>query len=122
MQRAARATPPRRCRARSNADRRSSQCDRTESSAHTRARTRRENDQRNHYFSDRTRTPPRSHRQGVPVTTSRCGGIHTARSSLMTDFLTLLRRDHHDLEVGLDELLEAATLAELRSALDGVRL
>jgi hypothetical protein len=40
----------------------------------------------------------------------------------MTDFLTLLRRDHHDLEVGLDELLEAVTLEELRSALDGVRL
>jgi hemerythrin superfamily protein len=40
----------------------------------------------------------------------------------MTDFLTLLRRDHHDLEVGLDELLEAVSLAQLRSALDGVRL
>lgn len=40
----------------------------------------------------------------------------------MTDFLTLLRRDHHDLEAGLDELLEAVSLAQLRSALDGVRL
>lgn len=40
----------------------------------------------------------------------------------MTDFLTLLRRDHHDLEVGLDDLLEAVTLAQIRSALDGVRL
>ena len=40
----------------------------------------------------------------------------------MTDFLTLLRRDHHDLDVGLDDVLEAASLAQIRSALDGVRL
>ena len=40
----------------------------------------------------------------------------------MTDFLSLLRRDHHDLEVGLDELLEAVSLSQIRSALDGVRL
>ncbi len=39
-----------------------------------------------------------------------------------TDFLTLLHRDHHDLECGLDELLAAATVEDLRSALDGVRL
>jgi hypothetical protein len=40
----------------------------------------------------------------------------------MIDFLTLLRRDHHDLEAGLDELLQAVTIQQLRSALDGVRL
>jgi hypothetical protein len=40
----------------------------------------------------------------------------------MTDFLALLQRDHHDLEVGLDELLQAVTVAQLRTALDGVRL
>ncbi len=40
----------------------------------------------------------------------------------MTDFLTLLQRDHHDLETGLDELLQATTVAQLRSALDGIRL
>jgi hypothetical protein len=40
----------------------------------------------------------------------------------MTDFLTLVRRDHHDLECALDELLHASTVAQLRSALDGVRL
>jgi len=40
----------------------------------------------------------------------------------MTDFLGLLQRDHHDLECGLDELLQAVTVSQLRSALDGVRL
>ena len=40
----------------------------------------------------------------------------------MTDFLMLLQRDHHDLETGLDELLQAATVAQIRGALDGVRL
>ena len=40
----------------------------------------------------------------------------------MTDFLMLLRRDHHDLECGLDELLEASTVVQIRSTLDGVRL
>jgi hypothetical protein len=40
----------------------------------------------------------------------------------MTDFLTLLQRDHHDLEAGLDELLDAVTATQIRSALDGVRL
>jgi hypothetical protein len=39
-----------------------------------------------------------------------------------TDFLTLLHRDHHDLERGLDELLGAGSVEELRSDLDGVRL
>jgi hypothetical protein len=41
---------------------------------------------------------------------------------MATDFLTLLRRDHHDLACGLSELLDATSLAEIRSALDGVRL
>jgi hypothetical protein len=40
----------------------------------------------------------------------------------MTDFLTLVIRDHHDLEAAIDELLGANTIAELRTALDGVRL
>lgn len=40
----------------------------------------------------------------------------------MTDFLMLVKRDHHDLESALDELLQAQTVAQLRSALDGVRL
>lgn len=40
----------------------------------------------------------------------------------MTDFLTLLRRDHHDLEVGLEELLRASSIQQIRTALDGVRL
>ena len=40
----------------------------------------------------------------------------------MTDFLALLHRDHHDLEVGLDDLLEAVPLSQIRGALDGVRL
>jgi hypothetical protein len=39
------------------------------------------------------------------------------------DFLTLLRRDHYDLQQELTRLLEpTATVAELRSTLDGVRL
>ena len=40
----------------------------------------------------------------------------------MTDFLMLVKRDHHDLECALDELLQALTIEQLRSALDGVRL
>jgi hypothetical protein len=39
-----------------------------------------------------------------------------------TDFLTLLHRDHDDLERGLDELLQLSSVAGLRSTLDGVRL
>src|SRR5689334_11269862 len=40
-----------------------------------------------------------------------------------TDFLTLLRRDHHDLQDELTQLLDPlATVADLRMALDGVRL
>jgi hypothetical protein len=40
-----------------------------------------------------------------------------------TDFLTLLRRDHSDLQKELTQLLDpTATIAQLRSALDGVRL
>ncbi|HTR51669.1 MAG TPA: hemerythrin domain-containing protein [Kofleriaceae bacterium] len=41
---------------------------------------------------------------------------------MATDFLTLLQRDHHDLAAGLAELVEAETIAQIRSALDGVRL
>jgi hypothetical protein len=40
-----------------------------------------------------------------------------------TDFLTLLRRDHGDLQQELTQLLDPiATVSQLRSALDGVRL
>jgi hypothetical protein len=39
-----------------------------------------------------------------------------------TDFLTLLHRDHDDLSRGLEELLEAPSVEQLRSTLDGVRL
>ena len=40
-----------------------------------------------------------------------------------TDFMTLLRRDHADLQTELTQLLDpTATLAHLRSSLDGVRL
>jgi hypothetical protein len=49
-------------------------------------------------------------------------GIPTARLPLMTDFLMLLHRDHQDLETGLDQLLQAGSVREIRSALDGVRL
>jgi hypothetical protein len=39
------------------------------------------------------------------------------------DFLALLRRDHDELERGLDELLvPMGSVAQIRSALDGVRL
>lgn len=40
-----------------------------------------------------------------------------------TDFLTLLRRDHTDLQEELTQLLDpSASLADMRTALDGVRL
>jgi hypothetical protein len=40
-----------------------------------------------------------------------------------TDFLTLLQRDHVDLQKELGQLLEpTASIAQLRSSLDGVRL
>ena len=41
---------------------------------------------------------------------------------MTTDFLTLLHRDHHDLERALDELLEADPVVDIRTTLDGVRL
>jgi len=40
----------------------------------------------------------------------------------MTDFLSLVTRDHHDLESAIDALLSATSIVELRTALDGVRL
>jgi hypothetical protein len=43
--------------------------------------------------------------------------------NMPADFLTLLQRDHSDLQQELTRLLEpTATAAELRSSLDGVRL
>ncbi len=48
--------------------------------------------------------------------------MHLLRT-MPTDFPTLLRRDHHDLQDELTQLLDpTATVAELRMALDGVRL
>lgn len=41
---------------------------------------------------------------------------------MAVDFLGLLQRDHRDLTFGLAELIETTSPAELRSALDGVRL
>ena len=41
---------------------------------------------------------------------------------MATEFLTLLQRDHHDLALGLAELIEATSIAHIRVALDGVRL
>jgi hypothetical protein len=60
----------------------------------------------------------------VNLATRRRSGIAGARRRVMaTDFLTLLQRDHHDLDHGLAELLAPwATVADIRSALDGVRL
>ena len=58
----------------------------------------------------------------VTTATSQGEGIHTARLQLMTDFLTLVKRDHHDLECELETLLHAQTASQLRTALDGVRL
>lgn len=40
-----------------------------------------------------------------------------------TDFVTLLRRDHHDLQHELSQLLDPdSSIADLRASLDGVRL
>lgn len=39
-----------------------------------------------------------------------------------TDFLTLLHRDHHEIELALDALLAAQSVVDIRTALDGVRL
>ena len=48
--------------------------------------------------------------------------MHDLRT-MPTDFLALLRRDHTDLQEELTQLLDpAAGVAELRTALDGVRL
>lgn len=74
------------------------------------------------YFIDDICIGRRTDVSRVIVATSQCEGIHAARQVLMTDFLMLLQRDHHDLETGLDELLQATTVAQIRSALDGIRL
>ena len=41
---------------------------------------------------------------------------------MTTDFLTLLHRDHDDLERALEELLEAESAVDIATTLDGVRL
>ena len=90
--------------------------------AHVRARGLLHKRRENSYFRDDNCIAGRTAFFGVTSTTSHCEGIATARLRLMTDFLTLLQRDHRDLENGLDELVNATTVAQLRSALDGVRL
>ena len=61
---------------------------------------------------------------GVLPATGGGNGIGTALHSRMpTDFVTLLRRDHSDLQHELSQLLDPSACAEdLRMALDGVRL
>ena len=90
--------------------------------AHTRAPRPLQNRRENSYFVADICIARRTIVPRVTFATSECEGIHTARTLLMTDFLMLLQRDHHDLETGLDELLEAMTVEQIRSALDGVRL
>ncbi len=59
----------------------------------------------------------------VNLATSNRPGIDTAPPFAMVDILTLLRRDHLDLERGLGELLDPSdSIAQIRSTLDGVRL
>jgi hypothetical protein len=60
----------------------------------------------------------------VPLTTLWRVGIMTARNLLMPmSFLTLLHRDHVDLQAELTRLLDPdASVDQLRTALDGVRL
>src|ERR1700712_1880487 len=60
----------------------------------------------------------------VRLTTAHRSGIATAAlPGMPIDFLTLLQRDHGDLQKELTQLLEpTATVSQLRSALDGVRL
>jgi hypothetical protein len=41
---------------------------------------------------------------------------------MTTDFLTLLHRDHDDLDRAFDELLAAESMDDIRTTLDGVRL
>ena len=90
--------------------------------AHTRAHRPLQNRRENSYFIDDICIARRTITFRVTVGTTECEGIHTARTLLMTDFLMLLQRDHHDLETGLDELLQAVTVVQIRSALDGIRL
>jgi hypothetical protein len=60
----------------------------------------------------------------VPLITEARTGIITARADVMPiDILALLRRDHEDLSRGIDALLSPdATIAQIRTALDGARL
>ena len=60
----------------------------------------------------------------VRLTTAYRAGIPTAaKPGMPTDFLTLLQRDHGDLQTELTQLLDPiATVSQLRSALDGLRL
>ena len=58
------------------------------------------------------------------MTTTHLAGIATAAlAGMPTDFLTLLQRDHGDLQKELTHLMDPiSTVAQMRSALDGVRL
>src|SRR5262245_31494490 len=53
----------------------------------------------------------------------RASGVHASRA-MAWDFMTLLQRDHDDLQRGLDEIAYSKTTnpTHLRNTLDGVRL
>lgn len=90
--------------------------------AHTRTVYLLQNGDRNSYSGDDSCIARRTPTLHVIVATRPEGGIHSAGYGLMTDFLMLLQRDHADLERGVDELLEAVTVIEIRTTLDGIRL
>lgn len=81
-----------------------------------------QNRDKNSYSVDDSCIARRTATLHVIMATRPCEGIHTARHTLMTDFLMLLQRDHSDLERGVDELLQAVTVIEIRTTLDGIRL
>ena len=76
------------------------------------------------HCSSRKRTSERILNLAVIRATEGIHGIRTALVCAMpTDFITLLRRDHRDLQLELTQLLDPDTgAADLRMALDGVRL
>ncbi len=90
--------------------------------AHTRTLHLLQNRDKNSYSADDSCIARRTATHLVIMATAPCEGIHTARHTLMTDFLMLLQRDHADLERGVDELLQAVTVIEIRTTLDGIRL
>jgi len=76
------------------------------------------------HFTSRICNEDRAQAMRVRLTTSHHGGIAIVSLRYMAiDFLTLLHRDHTDLQQELTQLLDpSVSIAQLRSALDGVRL